>query len=253
MMTSFTTLTAFVGIVATASAFFGGPCNPGHPRPLALRERCRSGGCAKSLPRYSPPTTLRAATADQTHEMDGIALRGPLTPIEDTVVVEVEQPKEVTDGGIFIPLKKDEKPTRGTVVAVGGGKRHYDSGALVPTQVQPGERVVYGNYDGTSVKYQGKQHLLMRDTELLLAYTGEELHESNVRMVGDRVLVRIKAPPKGDASTSSGVLIAQSATRSMRATIGVVEKVGPGRTSSSGQTMPMYVEPGDRIKFKVSG
>lgn len=91
----------------------------------------------------------------------------------------------------------------------------------------------------------------MRDTELLMAYQGDEIDLDTVRMVGDRVLLRIKATPKGSTTSTAGVLIAESATRSLRPTIGVVEKVGPGRMVPSGKIMPMYVKAGDKVKYKV--
>lgn len=91
----------------------------------------------------------------------------------------------------------------------------------------------------------------MRDTELLMAYQGDEIDLDTVRMVGDRVLLRIKATPRGSTTSSAGVLIAESTTRSLRPTIGVVEKVGPGRMVPSGKIMPMYVKPGDKVKYKV--
>lgn len=251
-MATLVILATLTSVIATASAFVAKPCTTAvQLRPLDAGDGCTSRVCARSRPQNVLPTTLRTSTVDSAYELDGKSIRGPLKPLEDTVLVEVEPPKDMTDGGLFIPSKKDEQPTRGTVQAVGGGKRHWDSGAHIPIQVNVGERVVYGSFDGTSVKYQGKQHLLMRDTELLMAYDGDEVHVDNLRMVGDRVLVRVKAPPKGSKSTSTGVLIAQSATRNDRPTIGVVVKVGPGRLASNGKPMPTHVKPGDRVKFKV--
>lgn len=118
---------------------------------------------------------LRASAEAATYELDEKPLRGPLTPIEDTIMVKVDAPETVTGGGLFLPKMKSVKNTRGTVAAVGEGKRHWDTGVKIPITVEVGERVVYGNYDGTSVEYQGSEHLLMRDTELLMAYEGEEV------------------------------------------------------------------------------
>lgn len=70
-------------------------------------------------------------------------------------------------------------------------------------------------------------------------------------MIGDRVLLRVKAMPKGTSTSTAGVLIAESATRSTRPTIGEVVKVGPGRMVPSGKMMPMYCEVGDCVKYKV--
>ncbi|CAN0509603.1 unnamed protein product, partial [Ectocarpus sp. 12 AP-2014] len=82
-------------------------------------------------------------------------------------MVKVDKQKAVTEGGVFLPKMNNVKITRGTVTAVGEGKRHWDTGVKIPITVEVGERVVYGNFDGTSVQYQGSEHLLMRDTELL--------------------------------------------------------------------------------------
>ncbi len=121
------------------------------------------------------PGPLRASAEAATYELDEKPLRGPLTPIEDTVMVKVDLPETVTEAGLFLPKMKSAKITRGTVTAVGEGKRHWDTGVQIPITVEVGDRVVYGNYDGTSVEYQGAQHLLMRDTELLMAYQGDEV------------------------------------------------------------------------------
>lgn len=72
-------------------------------------------------------------------------------------------------------------------------------------------------------------------------------------MIGDRVLLKVKAMPKGTSTSSAGVLIAESATRSNRPTVGEVVKVGPGKMVPSGRMMPMYAEVGDCVKYKVGG
>lgn len=116
-----------------------------------------------------------------------------------------------------------------------------------------GDRVVYGNFDGTSVQYQGSEHLLMRDSELLMAFEGEEINLDTARMVGDRVLLKVAATPTGSTEMASGVLVAESATRSTRPTVGEVVMVGPGRMVPSGVMIPMHCEVGDRVKYKVRG
>lgn len=67
------------------------------------------------------------------------------------------------------------------------------------------------------------------------------------------MLLKVKAMPKGTSSSATGVLIAESATRSNRPTIGEVVKVGPGRMVPTGLLMPMYCEVGDCVKYKVGG
>ena len=261
MMALRSTIAAVVIFAATASAFVNTPATL-QPRSLAAATFSTAGSRvhatgsvrAQSEPHHLP-TALRASeasTADATtYEMDEKMLRGPLTPIEDTVLVKVKESKKVTEGGLFLPLMKNERKTRGTVVAVGGGRRHWDTGVQTPIGVNAGEGVVYGNYDGTSIQYQGSEHFLMRATDLLMAFEGDDINLDTARMVGDRILVRVKTPPKGAATSSQGVLIAESAMRTTKPSVGVVVKVGPGRMAPSGNMIPMHCSIGDKIKYKV--
>lgn len=256
-MTPLSTLTTLAAVAVTASAFVTTPSSfqlrPLAPAASSAAQAPHVAALApgpQSRPRRGLPTPL-LASATATYEMDDKELRGPLTPLEDTVLVKVGEGKRVTKGGLFLPEQVTERKTRGTVVAVGEGKRHWDTGVQIPITVNVGESVVYGTYDGTSVQYQGADHLLMRDTDLLMAYEGEEINLDTSRMVADRVLLRVKAVPKGSSASSKGILIAESATRSTRPTTGVVVKVGPGRMVPSGVMMPMYCEVGDCVRYKV--
>lgn len=251
-------LATLAAIVATTSAFVAPPGSV-QLRSLAPGASLAAGSHDNVRSRARPgaitvPTALRASAGEATtYELDDKALRGPLTPIEDTIMVKVDTLKTKTEGGLFLPEMKKEKVTRGTVAAVGEGKRHWDTGVQIPINVNIGDRVVYGNYDGSSVEYQGSEHLLMRDNELLMAFEGEEINLDTARMVGDRVLLKVKAQPKGTATSAQGVLISESATRSNRPTIGEVVMVGPGRMVPSGVMMPMYCKVGDCVKYKVRG
>ncbi|CAN0121022.1 unnamed protein product [Ectocarpus sp. 6 AP-2014] len=252
------TLATLAVVASSTSAFV---VTPGEVRPRSLTTAAagstatarRVGGGADSSSRRSrraPAGLLHSSETTAEYELDEKELRGPLTPVEDTVMVKVDKQKAVTEGGVFLPKMKNVKITRGTVTAAGEGKRHWDTGVKIPITVEVGERVVYGNFDGTLVQYQGSEHLLMRDTELLMAYEGEEITLDTARMLGDRVLLQVKAVPKGTSSSAAGVLIAESATRSTRPTVGQVVKVGPGRMVPSGLMMPMYCEVGDCVKYK---
>ncbi|CAM9145051.1 unnamed protein product [Discosporangium mesarthrocarpum] len=156
----------------------------------------------------------------------------------------------MTGGGLFLPDQAVKIPTRGTVVAAGPGQHHWDTGAVMPMKVQAGDRAVYGANQGASVKYQGEDHLLMRDDEILMTYEGEEITLDTIRMVGDRVLVRIKKDPSGTQTSSSGVLVAPSATKTEREATGIVEKMGEGKRAANGVLMPLYATAGDHVKFK---
>lgn len=83
-----------------------------------------------------------------------------LKPLADRVIVEVAQAEEKTKSGIIIPDTAKEKPQRGKVVAVGPGKKDE------PMTVSVGDTVLYGKYSGTEVTYEGKDFLIMKESDI---------------------------------------------------------------------------------------
>jgi len=84
----------------------------------------------------------------------------------DRVVVERTASEEKTAGGIYIPDTAKEKPLEGIVRAVGEGKFN-DSGARNPMSVAEGDRVLFGKFSGTEITLEGKEHLILREDEIL--------------------------------------------------------------------------------------
>ena len=89
-----------------------------------------------------------------------------LRPLDDRVVVRPSDAEEVTAGGIVLPDAAQEKPQRGKVVAVGGGKL-LDSGKRGELSVSVGDEVIYGKYGGTEVKVDGEDLLVMREEDVM--------------------------------------------------------------------------------------
>lgn len=83
-----------------------------------------------------------------------------LRPLADRVLVEAAQAEEKTAGGIIIPDTAKEKPQRGKVVAVGNGKKDE------PLTVKIGDSVLYGKYAGTEITIDGKEYLIMRESDI---------------------------------------------------------------------------------------
>ena len=83
-----------------------------------------------------------------------------IKPIADRVVVEAAAAEEKTAGGIIIPDTAKEKPQKGTIVAVGAGK--IDE----PMTVKVGDQVLYGKYAGTEITVDGKEYLIMRESDV---------------------------------------------------------------------------------------
>ena len=89
-----------------------------------------------------------------------------IRPLEDRVVVEPLEAEEKSAGGIYIPEAAKQKPQRGTVLAVGPGRR-TESGELIPVSVSAGDVVVYGRYAGNDVEVNGRVLKVMRESDLL--------------------------------------------------------------------------------------
>ncbi|WP_407271880.1 co-chaperone GroES [Radiobacillus sp. PE A8.2] len=89
-----------------------------------------------------------------------------LKPLGDRVIIEVVEKEEQTSSGIVLPDSAKEKPQEGKVVAVGSG-RVFDNGEKVALEVEEGNVVVYSKFAGTEVKYEGKEYLILRESDIL--------------------------------------------------------------------------------------
>jgi chaperonin GroES len=89
-----------------------------------------------------------------------------LQPLGDKVVVEREESEERTKGGIYIPDAAKDKPTRGTIIAVGTGKV-LDDGTRGKMQVKKGDRVLFTSYAPEQINIGDDEYLLMSETDIL--------------------------------------------------------------------------------------
>ena len=87
-------------------------------------------------------------------------------PLHDRVVVKRIDAEEKTKGGIIIPDSAKEKPSEGVIEAVGPGARD-ESGKIVALDVKVGDRVLFGKWSGTEVKLDGKDLLIMKETDIM--------------------------------------------------------------------------------------
>jgi len=84
-----------------------------------------------------------------------------IKPLADRVLVEPLEAETKTASGIIIPDTAKEKPQKGNVVAVGAGTKEN------PITLKVGETVLYGKYSGTELKLDGKDYLIMRESDIL--------------------------------------------------------------------------------------
>jgi len=89
-----------------------------------------------------------------------------IKPLDDRVVVQALEQQEKTAGGIFLPETAKEKPQQGKVIATGPG-RVLDNGDRAPMNVKKGDVVLFAKYSGSEVEVDGKELLIMRESDLL--------------------------------------------------------------------------------------
>ncbi len=87
-------------------------------------------------------------------------------PLHDRVVVSRFSEETKTSGGIILPDTAQEKPSEGTVVAVGNGVRG-DDGSITPLDVKKGDHVLFGKFGGTEIKVDGDELMILRESDLL--------------------------------------------------------------------------------------
>jgi chaperonin GroES len=97
-----------------------------------------------------------------------------LKPLGDRLIVEPLEEEQTTVGGIVLPDTAQEKPQRGTVLAVGPGARNSETGDRIPLDVAEGDTVVYSKYGGTEIKVEGADYLILRESDVLAKVAGAE-------------------------------------------------------------------------------
>ncbi len=89
-----------------------------------------------------------------------------IRPLGDHILVERMKAEDVTAGGIVLPDSAKEKPAEGTIIELGEG-RLLDNGSRVPFAVKKKDRVLFSSYAGSTIKYDNKEYLIMREDDVL--------------------------------------------------------------------------------------
>ena len=97
---------------------------------------------------------------------NGTATAVKLQPLGDRVVVQPAEREEMTRSGIVIPDTAKEKPQRGSVIAVGKGRRD-DDGDRIPMDVSVGDTVLFAKYAGTEFKFEDEEYLILSEKDIL--------------------------------------------------------------------------------------
>ena len=184
------------------------------------------------------------------HTFEGETIAGDIAPVANYILVKVREAVDVTRGGIYMPDAAKERPTEGVVVAAGPGRVHPYTGVQLENPGKVGMNVIYGKYDGTELEYDGLNHQLIRDDDVLLVYEGKDATEENVKCVKDQVLILLD---EKDDVMDSGLVVTKDKSDNFKmrnVDTGTVVKQGPGRQAGSGDQMVVQLNVGDRVKFR---
>lgn len=89
-----------------------------------------------------------------------------IKPLEDKILVQINEAETTTASGLVIPDSAKEKPQEATVIAVGAG-RFDEDGDRIPMDVKEGDVVIFSKYGGTEIKYQGREYLILSQRDVL--------------------------------------------------------------------------------------
>lgn len=89
-----------------------------------------------------------------------------IRPLGDKVIVQRLEAEAKTAGGIVLPDSAKEKPKRGKIISVGDGKQ-LDNGSRAEMNVKTGQEVLFTSYAGTEVKVDGKEYIIMDESDIL--------------------------------------------------------------------------------------
>ena len=196
------------------------------------------------------PSHRLSSSINQKNKFEDTEIEGDLTPVANYCLIKVKEIQETTDGGVYMPDNAKERPTEGVVIAHGPGRIHPETAYQLNMPVNIGDCVMYGKYDGTVVNYNGQDHQLIRDDDILLTYTGKDATLESVECVKDQVLVLLD---EASDTSSSGLYTKDSEEDQFKmrdVDSGVVVKLGPGRQAGNGEFMTGQLKIGDHVKFR---
>ncbi|CAJ1316251.1 co-chaperone GroES [Paenibacillus sp. PK4536] len=87
-----------------------------------------------------------------------------IKPLGERVLVEAIEQEQTTSFGIVLPDSAKEKPQEGKIIAVGSGQ--LKDGVRIPLEVKEGDRVLFSKYAGTEIKFEGKEYLIMKESDI---------------------------------------------------------------------------------------
>lgn len=163
-----------------------------------------------------------------------------LKPLGDRLLVKLKTAEEKTSGGILLPTAAQSKPQGGEVVAVGEGRTIGKN--KVEVSLQTGAHVVYSKYAGTEVEFNGTNHLILKEDDVVGVLETEDIKD--LKPLNDRVLIQVAV---AEDKTAGGLYLTDASKE--KPSIGTVIAVGPGPLDEEGNRKPLSVAPGNSVLY----
>ncbi|CAI9779872.1 unnamed protein product [Fraxinus pennsylvanica] len=163
-----------------------------------------------------------------------------LKPLGDRVLVKIKTAEEKTTGGILLPTAAQTKPQGGEVVAIGEGRTIGKN--KVNISVKTGTQVVYSKYAGTEVEFNGSNHLILKEDDIVGILDTDDVKD--MKPLNDRVLIKVA---EAEEVTAGGLLLTEASKE--KPSIGTVIAVGPGPLDEEGNRRPLSVIPGNSVLY----
>ncbi|GKV24698.1 hypothetical protein SLEP1_g34281 [Rubroshorea leprosula] len=163
-----------------------------------------------------------------------------IKPLGNRVLVKIKTVEEKTDGGILLPSTAQSKPQGGDVVAVGEGKAIGQT--KVDPSVKPGTQVVYSKYAGTELDFNGENHLILKEDDIVGILETDDIKD--LKPLNDTVFIKVA---EAEEKTAGGLLLTEAAKE--KPSIGTVIAVGPGPLDEEGNKKPLSVAPGNTVLY----
>ncbi|XP_072973095.1 20 kDa chaperonin, chloroplastic-like [Typha angustifolia] len=205
-----------------------------HLSPITFRSSSSVGACGIGYNRRSfQPLVVKAATVVAPKYTS-------IKPLSDRVLVKIKSSEDKTSGGILLPTSAQSKPQGGEVVAVGEGRTIGKN--KIEISVQSGSKVVYSKYAGTELEFNGTNHLLLKEDDIVGILESDDIKD--LKPLGDRILIKVA---EAEMKTAGGLLLTEAAKE--KPSVGTVIAVGPGPLDEEGNRKALEVSPGSTVMY----
>ncbi|ONK61939.1 uncharacterized protein A4U43_C08F35120 [Asparagus officinalis] len=161
-------------------------------------------------------------------------------PLGDRILIKIKTSEEKTQGGILLPTTAQTKPQAGEVVAIGEGKTIGK--AKVDISLETGKQVVYSKYTGTELEFNGANHLILKEDDVVGVLETEDVKD--LKPLNDRVLIKVA---EAEQKTAGGLLLTEATKE--KPSIGTVVAVGPGTLDEEGNRKPLTIAAGSTVLY----